>query len=43
MQIGFIGTGKMGLPMARHLAAAGHEVTGFDLAPVGSEDGGIAG
>ncbi|MGO4326345.1 NAD(P)-dependent oxidoreductase [Cupriavidus sp. 2TAF22] len=33
MQIGFIGTGKMGLPMARHLAAAGHEVTGFDLAP----------
>ncbi|WP_454726722.1 MULTISPECIES: NAD(P)-dependent oxidoreductase [Cupriavidus] len=33
MQIGFIGTGKMGLPMSRHLAAAGHEVTGFDLAP----------
>lgn len=33
MQIGFIGIGKMGLPMARHLAAAGHSVEGFDLSP----------
>ncbi|MDQ1478066.1 MAG: 3-hydroxyisobutyrate dehydrogenase [Actinomycetota bacterium] len=27
MQIGFIGLGAMGLPMARHLLAAGHDVT----------------
>lgn len=33
MKIGFIGTGKMGLPMARHLAAAGHEVVAYDIAP----------
>jgi 3-hydroxyisobutyrate dehydrogenase-like beta-hydroxyacid dehydrogenase len=26
----FIGVGKMGLPMARHLHAAGHRVTAFD-------------
>ncbi|MFB9264821.1 NAD(P)-binding domain-containing protein, partial [Bradyrhizobium erythrophlei] len=30
--IGFVGLGKMGLPMARHLAAAGHHVSGFDVA-----------
>jgi len=29
----FIGIGKMGLPMAGHLHAAGHRVTVFDLAP----------
>ncbi len=29
--IGFIGLGNMGLPMARNLLGAGHEVTGFDL------------
>jgi 2-hydroxy-3-oxopropionate reductase len=29
--IGFIGLGIMGSPMAAHLVAAGHEVTGFDL------------
>ena len=34
MQIGFIGLGNMGAPMARNLAAAGHAVTGFDTAPV---------
>lgn len=28
--IGFVGLGKMGLPMARHLAAAGHRVACFD-------------
>ena len=33
MKIGFIGLGNMGAPMAANLAAAGHEVTGFDLAP----------
>jgi 3-hydroxyisobutyrate dehydrogenase len=27
MQIGFIGLGAMGLPMTRHLVAAGHDVT----------------
>ena len=32
MKIGFIGLGNMGAPMARNLAAAGHEVTGFDVA-----------
>ena len=35
MNIGFIGLGNMGNPMARNLAAAGHMVTGFDIdAPV---------
>lgn len=32
MKIGFIGLGNMGAPMAANLAAAGHEVTGFDIA-----------
>jgi 3-hydroxyisobutyrate dehydrogenase len=32
MEIGFIGLGNMGAPMARNLAAAGHAVTGFDVA-----------
>ncbi|MEN0079601.1 MAG: 3-hydroxyisobutyrate dehydrogenase [Pseudomonadota bacterium] len=31
MQIGFIGLGNMGAPMAANLAAAGHDVRGFDL------------
>lgn len=30
--IGFIGLGNMGVPMAANLVAAGHTVTGFDLA-----------
>jgi 3-hydroxyisobutyrate dehydrogenase len=34
MQIGFIGLGNMGAPMARNLAAAGHTVTGFDVTGV---------
>ncbi len=34
MRIGFIGLGNMGAPMARNLAAAGHDVTGFDVADV---------
>lgn len=37
MKIGFIGLGNMGAPMARNLAAAGHEVTGHDPAGVGVE------
>jgi 3-hydroxyisobutyrate dehydrogenase-like beta-hydroxyacid dehydrogenase len=32
MQIAFIGTGKMGLPMARHLAAGAHSVVVADSA-----------
>ena len=32
MKIGFIGLGNMGGPMAKNLAAAGHEVTGYDVA-----------
>ncbi|MEU7477502.1 NAD(P)-binding domain-containing protein [Lentzea sp. NPDC042327] len=32
-KIGFIGLGIMGSPMAAHLVAAGHDVTGFDLSP----------
>ncbi|MBI5719342.1 MAG: NAD(P)-dependent oxidoreductase [Burkholderiales bacterium] len=36
----FVGIGKMGLPMAGHLHAAGHVVTVFDLSP---EQGALAG
>ena len=32
MKIGFIGLGNMGAPMASNLAAAGHDVIGFDTA-----------
>ena len=31
MRVAFIGLGTMGLPMARHLVAAGHEVVGCDV------------
>ena len=37
MKIGFIGLGNMGGPMAANLAAAAHQVTGFDTAAVGVE------
>lgn len=44
--VGFIGLGIMGSPMAAHLVAAGHDVTGFDLSPASLEkleaDGGRA-
>lgn len=33
LHIGFIGLGVMGLPMAGHLAAAGHHITAFDINP----------
>ena len=33
MNIGFIGLGNMGAPMAANLVKAGHNLTGFDLAP----------
>ena len=42
MKIGFIGLGNMGAPMARNLIAAGHEVTGFDVAGVTVEGAGSA-
>lgn len=32
-RIAFLGLGHMGLPMARNLVAAGHDVHGFDLVP----------
>ncbi|WP_040167052.1 3-hydroxyisobutyrate dehydrogenase [Microbacterium gorillae] len=32
-RVAFLGLGHMGLPMARNLAAAGHEVAGFDVMP----------
>ncbi len=32
-KIAFIGLGIMGMPMAGHLMAAGHEVIGFDVVP----------
>lgn len=37
MQIGFIGLGNMGLPMAANLLKHGHEVIGFDLSPAARE------
>src|SRR6476659_6156183 len=33
MKIGFIGLGRMGNHMARHLAEKGHEVAAFDVRP----------
>ena len=32
-RIAFLGLGHMGLPMARNLVSAGHDVRGFDLVP----------
>ncbi len=40
MKIGFVGLGNMGAPMAANLAAAGHEVTGYD--PVAPAPEGVA-
>ena len=31
MRVAFVGLGTMGLPMARHLVAAGHDVVGCDV------------
>jgi 3-hydroxyisobutyrate dehydrogenase len=36
-RLAFIGLGNMGLPMAKNLAAAGHEVAGFDLSSTARE------
>jgi len=43
MNIGFIGLGNMGAPMAANLAKAGHSVTGFDMAEVAVEGVRLAG
>jgi 3-hydroxyisobutyrate dehydrogenase len=43
MEIGFIGLGNMGAPMARNLAAAGHRVTGFDVTGATVEGAAAAG
>ena len=40
MNIGFIGLGNMGAPMAKNLAAAGHRVSGYD--PAGTTAEGVA-
>jgi len=40
MNIGFIGLGNMGAPMAKNLAAAGHRVAGF--APAGTTAEGVS-
>jgi 3-hydroxyisobutyrate dehydrogenase-like beta-hydroxyacid dehydrogenase len=31
MRVGCIGLGRIGAPVAKHLAAAGHDVTGYDI------------
>jgi len=43
MRIGFVGLGNMGGPMAANLAAAGHDVTGYDTAGVTIDGVGTAG
>ncbi|MEH3035866.1 MAG: NAD(P)-binding domain-containing protein [Sphingomonas adhaesiva] len=42
MKIAFIGTGVMGAPMARHLAAAGHDVTVYNRTRSKAEATGLA-
>ena len=42
MKIAFLGTGVMGAPMARHLAAAGHDVTVFNRTRTKAEATGLA-
>lgn len=41
MRIAFIGTGVMGAPMAKHLAAAGHDVTVYNRTRVKAEATGL--
>jgi 3-hydroxyisobutyrate dehydrogenase len=41
--IAFIGLGNMGLPMARNLLQAGHEIVGYDLVPAALNAAGSAG
>jgi 3-hydroxyisobutyrate dehydrogenase len=42
-RIGFVGLGNMGLPMARNLVAAGHEVRAFDTVTAAVEKAAAAG
>lgn len=42
-RVAFLGLGHMGLPMARNLAAAGHEVVAFDVFPAAVEAARAAG
>ena len=42
-KVGFIGIGKMGLPMVEHLRRAGYEVTVFDLNPANVQPARLAG
>lgn len=42
-RIGFVGLGNMGLPMARNLVKAGHEVAGHDLSPAAMDAAAAAG
>jgi len=42
-RVAFLGLGHMGLPMARNLQAAGHEVVGFDVVPAAVEAAASAG
>jgi len=42
-RIGFVGLGNMGLPMARNLVKAGHEVRGYDLSAAAMDAGAEAG
>jgi 2-hydroxy-3-oxopropionate reductase len=37
MKLGFIGLGVMGAPMAAHLVAAGHDVSGYDVSAAAGE------
>ena len=41
--IAFLGLGHMGLPMARNLQAAGHEIRAFDVVPAANDAGRAAG
>src|SRR5690348_3715879 len=41
--IGFIGLGNMGLPMARNLLKAGHQLQAFDVTPKAVEEAAAAG
>ncbi|MBD3942067.1 3-hydroxyisobutyrate dehydrogenase [Microbacterium sp. NEAU-LLC] len=43
MKIAFLGLGHMGLPMAKNLAASGHDVVGFDVSPAAVSAAGEAG
>ena len=42
-RIAFLGLGHMGLPMAKNLLAAGHEVIGFDVVPAAVDAASAAG